>query len=868
MQLKKYQQNTLNILKQFFSECRIMEPKDAFEKIVSIPEVSDRLSNPKYVVSDSIPRVPRVCLKVPTGGGKTIIAAHAIRIISEIWLEREYPIVIWFTPSDPIRKQTAEALKNPRHPYRVALNEQFENVKIFDLDEKFQIRPSDIENNAVIIVATSQSFVKEDTAKYNVYRTNENLEPHFSKIKENEEMEFDENRKLKFSFANLLHHHTPLMIVDEAHKGLTELMDTTISRVNPSAIIELTATPKVGNNSLINNILYSVRASELKEEEMIKLPVVLTELKDWEPAVEEAIARQAELEKLANEEKDYIRPIVLFQAESQSKTNENRTTVEVLKNYLIETRGLPENQIKIATGDQKELDGIDLFNRNEPTRYIITVEALKEGWDCSFAYILCSLQNVKSSTSVEQLLGRVMRMPYARLRKNQSLNKAYAYVLSKTFGEAAEVLVHKLIEKGFNEDEAKSSVEYEQPKLIPDIDLSINKVKIEIEEGLFATTTTIPESIKFDSKNSVIEFTPSTTEEDITKLCKTVKPEDAKEIKTKFKYYRKQEDMPSPAKDGVTFTLPRLMVEIQGSLEFADSETIFEHYDWDISKFANNQLTDSEFKIERQGMDFEITLNGNKLQYNITSAHQTLIEYDDSDLHSSVHLISWLDKKLRQDDIPQSQMVNWLRQIVEYLTNTRKLKLADLFVAKYVLVAKLEDKINQAREKAKGQAYQESLFGEDKSRVEVDWDNGFKFGGNMYYDVAKYSGNFRFQKSFLGENKVPDFDGKEEFACAQIIDSLPEVNYWIRNVSRNPNSFKLPTSSDYFYPDFIVVLNDGRLLVIEYKGTHLKTTEDTKEKKLVGQLWEKQSDGKALFLMAFNDNNGMNIREQISQKIK
>jgi type III restriction enzyme len=94
---------------------------------------------------------------------------------------------------------------------------------------------------------------------------------------------------------------------------------------------------------------------------------------------------------------------------------------------------LPENQIKIATGDQKELDGIDIFNPDEPTRYIITVEALKEGWDCSFAYILCSLANVKSDTSVEQLLGRVMRMPYAKTRKSPMLNKAYAYVVSPRF---------------------------------------------------------------------------------------------------------------------------------------------------------------------------------------------------------------------------------------------------------------------------------------------------------------------------------------------------------------------------------------------------------------------------------------------------
>ncbi|MDR0685802.1 MAG: hypothetical protein LBF83_11855 [Spirochaetaceae bacterium] len=73
------------------------------------------------------------------------------------------------------------------------------------------------------------------------------------------------------------------------------------------------------------------------------------------------------------------------------------------------------------------MDGVDLFNPNEPARYIITVDALKESWDCSFAYVLCSLANVKSDTSVEQLLGRVMRMPYARTCKNPALQRAKPY---------------------------------------------------------------------------------------------------------------------------------------------------------------------------------------------------------------------------------------------------------------------------------------------------------------------------------------------------------------------------------------------------------------------------------------------------------
>ena len=452
MKLKNYQQNALDTLKKFFEHCRIMGHIEAFKKITEESETALRLVNlsNKYDAWDAIPNTPRVCIKIPTGGGKTLLAAYSIKIISQVWCEKDYPLVLWFVPSDTIRKQTIEALKNPRHPYRQALDDQFAGkVRIFDLDEKVNIRPADISANACIIVSTIQSFVKEDTSKYNVYKDNENYEDHFSKMPVLSfsvmERSPDYDRP-KYSFANLLLYHRPIMIVDEAHKVVTDLSQETQRRINPAAIVEFTATPRPNNNTLFN-----VRAAELKEEEMIKLPIALVEHTGWELAVDEAIARRAALEKDTHNEREYIRPLLLFQAQSKDK----EITVEVLKKYLLETANIPENQIKIATGEQKQLDDIDLFNIDEPTRFIITVEALKEGWDCSFAYVLCSLANIKSDTSVEQLLGRVMRMPYAKERKEASLNKAYAYVVSPKFGEAAQASTEKLKNKGFDVVEAR-----------------------------------------------------------------------------------------------------------------------------------------------------------------------------------------------------------------------------------------------------------------------------------------------------------------------------------------------------------------------------------------------------------------------------
>ena len=120
---------------------------------------------------------------------------------------------------------------------------------------------------------------------------------------------------------------------------------------------------------------------------------------------------------------------------------------------------IPPGRIAVATGDQRELDGIDLFDPACPIDYVITVEALKEGWDCSFAYVFCSVSRIQSATDVEQLLGRVLRMPYATRRRSADLNKAYSFLSEPSFGEAARALVDKLVAMGFEEDEARESIE-------------------------------------------------------------------------------------------------------------------------------------------------------------------------------------------------------------------------------------------------------------------------------------------------------------------------------------------------------------------------------------------------------------------------
>lgn len=466
MELKTYQQAVLDTLERFLTRSRATAgPAEAFAHEVALQErEAQMLGTPlparrPYQPLEGLPEVPYVCLRLPTGGGKTLLAAETVRLWSQVAV-RPRPLVLWFVSSTQIKDQTLEALQVRSHAYRQRLEAAFGNkVRVFDIEAFDILTPSDLAQNACVIVSTIQAFRVGNTSGRRVYSHHEALEPFFATLPTDgmERVSAEEAAEhplltegaVKFSLANLLHHHRPLMIVDEAHNAVTGLSRDVQARVRPAAVIEFTATPKDRNN-----ILCSVTATALKDEQMIKLPIRLRPHGDWRSAVDGALSTQKMLEEKAKRDKDHIRPVVLYQAQPKGR----EPSVEQIRDYLVE-RLVPPAWIKIATGDQRELDGVNLRDPGEPTRHVVTVQALREGWDCPSAYVLCATQKLRSATAVEQLLGRVLRMPYAERRKDPALNMAYAHVSEPEFNETAEALTDKLIGMGFTDDEVRGSVQ-------------------------------------------------------------------------------------------------------------------------------------------------------------------------------------------------------------------------------------------------------------------------------------------------------------------------------------------------------------------------------------------------------------------------
>ena len=455
-QLKSYQQRCLDDLSAYFRRIMALRAASGTPEKDAFNEIEGRAP---YQEVKGLPGLPYVCIRVPTGGGKTVMASHAVGRACKEYLCAERCLVFWLAPTTQIVSQTIDALNNRRHPYRQALDSAFGGaVSIMDLPAALRsLKPGVLAGDTVVIVSTIQAPRVGDPEGRKLYdEYNGHLMDHFENLKAAQLAILDrtESGKPAISLANVFKLHRPLIIVDEAHNARTALSFETLARFNPSCIIEFTATPAPDSN-----VLVSVSAAELKHDEMIKLPVRLHNRPQWVEAVRDAVGMQAELEKTALEEEkatgEHIRPVVLLQAQRKGEGN---ITFEELRRSLIEEFRIPEERIAIATGVKNELDKVDVLARGCEIRFIITVDKLREGWDCPFAYVLCSVSNLTSRTAVEQIMGRVLRMPNAKRKRHEGLNYAYAFVTSAGFQEAAVALKDALVQSGFNPFEAQMSI--------------------------------------------------------------------------------------------------------------------------------------------------------------------------------------------------------------------------------------------------------------------------------------------------------------------------------------------------------------------------------------------------------------------------
>lgn len=786
--LKQYQERALDKLGEYLRAARDQGARTAFIA------ATDELYHPV----PGLPEMPCVCLRVPTGGGKTVMACHAVGLATRELVEAEHSVVLWLVPTNQILQQTLAALRDPRHPYRDALENGLGTsaVSVLNLSDALHVPRSVLDGETCVIVSTLAALRVEDTEGRKVYETSGHLMSHFQGLSPQQQalLESDDGGRA-YSLANVLRLRRPVVIMDEAHNARTPLSFATLERFRPACVIEFTATPQRTHDPerglFASNVLCNVSAWELKAESMIKMPLHLETLPDWRNVVAEALRQREVLEERARDEAaltgEYLRPIVLIQAEPRSQSRET-LTVDVIERAVIDDFHIPADQVRVATGERREIADDDLLSPDCPVRVIITIQALREGWDCSFAYVLCSVAEIGAPTAVEQILGRIMRLPYAREKQNKELNAAYAYVASQRFQQTASALCEGLISNGFHRLEAQRTVQAAQGQL-------------------FAPGTLFPP--------------------DLTGRV-------------------------SPADTGTLFEVPRFTVNVGGQRELWEPEDYLPA-DWSLAD-CDATLGPNEFTPRRIGGagDIAVTENGLKVAYleQVQAEQLALLEYERA--FTKERLVNWLDRNIPHPDVAQEHSLVFLSRMVDLLLDERNMTLETLTRERFRLRDAAIRRIADHRQEARRGTFQAQLL--DAEAVEVTPNLCFRYDPWNYPASRYYDGTHQFQKHYYGTVGQLKPEG-EEWECAVALDSLPEVKHWVRNIERNPrHSFWLPTPSDKFYPDFVAQLNDGRYLVVEYKGKHLLSNDDTKEKDALGRLWADRSEGRCLFFMATQDN--------------
>ena len=813
-----------------------------------------------------IPGVPNLCFKVPTGGGKTFIACNAVRPIFDALPVTKTKAVVWLVPSDAILTQTAKALKDTSHPYRQKIDVDFGGrVEVYTKQELLNgqnFNPTAVTEQLSVMVLSYDSFRGRGKEVLKAYQENSNL-AEFAKVlgKPDSPIEKADETAL-FQIINQLN---PLVIVDESHHARSELSLEMLENFNPCFVLDLTATPKKESN-----IISYVDAVQLKNEHMVKLPVIVYNRDSQSEVLIDAIDLRNKLEEIANAEYDrtgkYIRPIALFQA--QPKGKEDATTFEKLRDKLVDA-GIPAEQIAIRTADVNELKNIDLMSPDCPIRYIITVNALKEGWDCPFAYILASLANKTSQVDVEQILGRILRLPHTSQHTQSALNMSYVLTSSNDFNNTVAHIVKGLNSAGFSDKDYRIG----------------EPAKPQIPEQP-AEQITLPDQQGCPETGTPLE----TAEDDFSGL-------DGKSIGAELERRREQAQTPeiAPKADTMLDAAAEVEKAYTDAIQQTDNDPMMDNLPWEVRdkvksfqvnpqfredietlqipqfflKVEQSLFTDGSFELLDKEMLAEgFTLKGKAYDIDFAAADDEIREIDVREQDGG------LPKVFKMESAEQRYFKEWfnnlppesrVRQCKDMMFNQlNKLNMVDAAELK-AYINRIVDDMDKAQLAAMEKAplgYAAKIRAKIETLLEAHYRETFEKWLETERIVCKPY--FRLRPSIhpatytdiyarsLYAAEDGDMNKLEQKLIVELT-ALPNVRWWHRNIARQ--DFAINGFIKH-YPDILIMTQSGKLICAETKGEHLKN-DDSREKIALGQAWSSHAGSQFRYYMVFMEENNL-----------
>ncbi len=861
MELLPYQQQVLDDLADFLGRVeQLGNIKEAFKEFWQAQGV---VQPETYL--QTIKQVPHVCIKVPTGGGKTFIAANAIKTVFDalaIYMRNEPKAVVWLVPSNAILDQTRKNLADPQHPYRRKIDIQFNGrVAVYTKDDLLQgagFNAASVHEQLNIFVLSYASFRTSNKEGRKAYQENSNLRAFVHQMAEDDVLaDTDES-----ALINVIRCMKPLCIVDESHNARSKLSREMLENFNPSFILDLTATPRKGSN-----IISYVDAALLKTNNMIKLPVIVYNHRSSKEVLSNAIQLRNNLEKQAMEEQeaggDYIRPIVLFQAETKGK--ENKTTFEQVKKKLLKL-GIPEQEIAIKTAKINELKNEDLLSPQCSIRYIITINALKEGWDCPFAYILATIANRHSVVDVEQIVGRVLRQPYARRHHHDLLNNSYVLASSGDFISTLDKIVAGLNQAGFSKRDMRAAevatlapkeagAQPKQPGLFDEPcsagqevsgigNRDTESVDERDNDGAVRDDLDMPEvELEETCQNDVANIMERAEQEsrDYEDQARQRSEDDvAEEVREKMNQFTMIEQYREQA---AALKLPQFFMEMP-EMNLFESTILFNREELlkgfrlgqADSVIDFNTLEDEAYEVDLEKVgDHDYRPSFWKLQH---STKENLMEYlvalppDGQKRQVTERLCDLIGNMY---PIAEQEVKKYIRRILDDMNNEQ---IHDCIEREYSYRNKIKAKI-----RALATSYAETVF--------YQWLAADKIKMQEYYALPETIHPLETASAipaslYQSEGKLNNWERK----VINDIANLDNVLFWHRIIERK--GFCINGFVNH-YPDFLVQTRNGKTLLVETKGDDRDNSDSVRKLKL-GEAWANRAGNDFRYFMVFDKN--------------
>ena len=740
--------------------------------------------------------LPNFCVRVPTGGGKTVLATQILGLIYKTILKGRNGagLVLWVVPSDQIYKDTLRRLRDRSDFYRESLEFAVSHrmIEVWEKDEIFRVTPNQMRCNLNILLLKLASTNRESREQLKFFRdSGGNIVQHFPP---EDDPELNKKLKKKFSnltmlvddetvgqhlvatsLGNLAKIYEPPVILDEGHKATSKLARETIQGFNASVIVELSATPPKGAN-----ILTRVSGKELLDEEMIKLPMNISNSnqKSWKDCLTQAKDKREVLANLGvehyRETEKMIRPIVLVQVERTGKDQRDQKYVhsEDVKEHLIQRLGVPEAAIAIKTSDKDDIEGIDLLAEGCAVEWIITKAALQEGWDCPFAYLLVSLNNTSSLLSMTQLVGRVLRQPYTERSSFAELNESYVFCLRRKAGEIAQDVKKSLEKEGYEGD------------LMSVVDSSGDSPKTKDTREAQMRDRYRRFYKKFERKVYLPKF--------------AVKESDDYAV---LDYYR----------------------HLVSKVDVAKFD--YASIDWDLSEM----LAKARDSIYRVTIDQDL---------------QRVDEQQAVSSENDEQVTAWLVASLSFDYFSFKQLRVIVESVVEQLLKKNKKLKSNLALIKFELRQRVSGFILRETDRITHGVF-DKLFRQKKlcfylECVETRFEIPPRVEVRSITKKLTRDDGDQIQQSLF--DIVPDDLNDYEKAIALYLDTRPQVLWWYRNLV-GPDHFSIQGyRRPRIYPDFVVQEGEGKkpiasVLVVESKGKHLQGNPDTEYKRSIAKYF-------------------------------